>query len=104
MRRKEREEEDREAKRLAEKAEQKRDEELKRDRERVEKAYTLIWSVGWRNKRKEDLKDLCYALGLSREGTREGMIKRVEAHLADRPTLANDDRFRALFVSKVTEM
>ncbi|KAG8693572.1 hypothetical protein FRC11_002813, partial [Ceratobasidium sp. 423] len=56
---------------ITEKAEQKRDEELKRDQERVEKAHTLIWSVGWRNKRKEDLKDLCYALGLSMEGTQD---------------------------------
>ncbi|KDN37956.1 hypothetical protein RSAG8_09807, partial [Rhizoctonia solani AG-8 WAC10335] len=104
VRRKEQEEKDQETKQLAEKAEQKQGKELKHDQEQVEKAHTMIWSTGWHNKRKDDLKDLCYALGLLTEGTRDGMIKQIETHLMVQPALASNDRFWALFAPKVTEM
>ncbi|EUC61658.1 hypothetical protein RSOL_404490, partial [Rhizoctonia solani AG-3 Rhs1AP] len=100
IRRMEREDEERKAKILEEKAQQRRSEEARRERERAEGAHSLTWSSGWRNKRKEDLKDLCYALELSMEGTRDAMVKRIETYLAEKPEIVGDNRFRALFASK----
>ncbi|KAH7337371.1 hypothetical protein B0J17DRAFT_706801 [Rhizoctonia solani] len=100
IRRKKLEEEEREAKKSEERAEQRRNQEARREKQRTEGAQSLIWSVCWRNKRKEDLKDSRYALEISMEGTREVLIKQIETHLAEKPLLANDNRFRALFASK----
>ncbi|KAG9097766.1 hypothetical protein FS749_005545 [Ceratobasidium sp. UAMH 11750] len=103
LRRKEMEEEEAEAKRIAEKAHQREFELESRQRGRIETAHAVVWNAGWRNRKKEDLKDLCYALGLSTDGTRSGMIERVETHLAAHPQLTSDLRFQALYSLKVTD-
>ncbi|KAF8608167.1 hypothetical protein BDV93DRAFT_541526 [Ceratobasidium sp. AG-I] len=103
LRRKEMEEEENEAKRVAEKTQVREMEQEQRRQDRIKMAHTVAWSVGWRNRKKEDLKDLCYALGVSTDGTRGKMIERVETHLAAHPSLAHDDRYRALFLSRVTD-
>jgi hypothetical protein len=97
LRRKEAEEEAEQARKEAEKGEGREKDRMNWEQGRVAHAHTLIWNVGWHNRKKEDLKDLCYALGLPMDGTRDHMIKRVEAHLVGFPSLLSDDQFRVLF-------
>lgn len=93
LRRKEAEEEAEQARKASEKGEQREKDRVRREEDRVAHAHALIWNVGWRNRKKEDLKGLCYALGLPMDGTRDHMIKRVEAHLVGFPSLLSDNRF-----------
>lgn len=95
-------EEEREAREATEKAQLREMEQEQRRQDRIKTAHTVVWSTGWRNRKKEDLKDLYYALGLSTDGTRNDIIARVEIHLTTHPHLANDDRYRALYAPRVT--
>lgn len=102
MRRKEMEDEEQETRRATEKAHLDEMDQEKRQQNRVETAHTVVWNVGWCNRKKEDLKDLCYALGVSTDGTRNMMVDLVEAYLAAHPLLANDYCSCALYLPRVT--
>ncbi|KAJ8693251.1 hypothetical protein PTI98_010490 [Pleurotus ostreatus] len=49
------------------------------------------------SKNKSDLKDVAHALKLSKEGTKEVLLKRIQDHFDDHPHLRVDQRFHGLF-------
>lgn len=92
------EQEEEVTKKAAERAEQHEKDQVQCEHNCITTAHAVVWSPGWCNRKKDDLKDLCYMLRLSMEGTHDNMVKQVEAHLRDHPSLSSDNQFQGLFV------
>lgn len=87
-----------EAEKAAEKAQRIHEAEESRQRQREGNASTIIWRGAWRNRSKADVRDLAFALELSMDGTKNELMKRIQAHLDKAPALAHDKRFEGLYI------
>ncbi|KAF8601776.1 hypothetical protein BDV93DRAFT_509824 [Ceratobasidium sp. AG-I] len=87
----------RQAEEAVARARQLEEEEARRQTHREASAASVTWTAGWRRKKKAELQDLAFVLGVSMEGTNRAITERIETHLRRHPHLAGDHRFRALF-------
>ncbi|KAJ3833347.1 hypothetical protein F5878DRAFT_410778, partial [Lentinula raphanica] len=60
-------------------------------------ATTAVFTGSLNSKRKEDLKDIAFTLGVAQDGTKDAILTRIREHFNTHAGLSADPRYRGLF-------